>query len=126
LLERLAIAHGFAQIDLADAIAAPRRARAPIRGLAIGGVVLPLEDRRIDEAIESASSSDRPRIASQFLAFTRHEEAAIRASSAVFAAHLDFGVATAIALQRLSDSDRDAEVRGVAKALLERLRHRDG
>ena len=125
LLERLALARGFAQIDLADAIAAPRRARAAIRGLAIGGVVLPLDDRRIDEAIESANASDRPRIASQFLAFTRHEEAAIRASSAVFAAYLDYGVATAIALQGLADSDADANVRAVAKSLLERVRHQN-
>jgi HEAT repeat protein len=110
LLARLATTRGYAQLDLADALLEPH-----------GDLGLPLAPGRVDDAIESVAEHDRTRIASVFLGHSGHASAAVRASCAVFAAHLDASLATAITLQRLADSDDSSEVRSVAKSLLERV-----
>jgi hypothetical protein len=110
LLARLATTRGYAQLDLADALLEPH-----------GDLALPLNPGRVDDAIESVAEQDRTRVAAAFLGHTSHASAAVRASCAVFAAHLDASFATAIALQRLADNDDSAEVRSVARSLLERV-----
>jgi hypothetical protein len=121
LLARLAMAHGYALLDLADAIISPLRGRELVPGVVEGGVALPVSAARADDALDEVPEAKRARIATRFHELTAHAEPAVRACGAVFAAHLDHGLATAIVLQRLAASDADVGVRAVARALLERL-----
>jgi hypothetical protein len=120
LLTRLSSARRFAQLDLADALLAPRRAVRRVHGTDRGGIAVPLDGDRLDDALENVGESDRPRVGSAMLAFTRHDDPAVRAGCAVFAAALDDGIGVAITLQHIADADPEPAVRAVARSLLDR------
>jgi hypothetical protein len=117
LLTRLAETRGYAQLDLADALLEPHRTSAQHDP----NVSVPLPTGRLDDAVDSVAENERTRLASAFLSHAGASEPAVRASCAVFAAHLDPSLGTAIVLQRLADADEHGEVRTVARALMDRV-----
>jgi hypothetical protein len=125
LLERLARAVGYAQLDLADAMIGPYRAQSPARDVWVGGIRLPLADGvRIDDALDRVEPAQAPALARELLAHADDPEPAVRACCALFAAHVDCAMATAVVLQHLSDQDPDPAVRAVARSVLARMTDR--
>jgi hypothetical protein len=118
IVERLAHARGYAQLDLADALCAPFRRDSRDRERS----ALPLANaERLDDAVEQLPAQDAPAIAAAFRSATSDRRVQVRAAAAVFAAHADPGLATAVALQKLADEDPDPTVRTLARAILEKL-----